>query len=94
MSEIERQKALIKQIIKQLSGEVDEKVELVPQYGIEGKGYMFCFQPSTKSFVKIYKNQIIYVLGEYDNGNRLLVYTTCGKIVEINTDIVYKVNFN
>ena len=94
MSEIERQKKLIKQIIKHLSGDIDESVELVPEYGIEGNGYMFCFQPSTRSFIKIYKNQNVYVLGEIDEGNRLLIYTTCGKIVEIDSDKIYKMDFN
>ena len=94
MSEIKRQKALIKQIIKQLSGDVDEDIELVPEYGISGKGYMFCFQPSTRSFVKIYKNQKIYILGEYDKEKKLLIYTTCGKIVEIEADKVYTTDFD
>tara|TARA_Y100001938_G_scaffold129534_1_gene184549 strand:+ start:179 stop:463 length:285 start_codon:yes stop_codon:yes gene_type:complete len=94
MSDLERQKKLIRQIIKQLSGDVDENVDLVPEYGIEGTGHMFCFQPSTRSFVKIYKNQNIYVLGKIDNEKRLLIYTTCGKIVEIDSDVVYKMDFN
>ena len=94
MSEIERQKKLIKQIIKQLSGDIDESVELVPEYGIEGDGYMFCFQPGTRSYIKIYKNQNVYILGELDNGNRLLIYTTCGKIVEIDFEKIYKTDFN
>tara|TARA_Y100000114_G_C11657748_1_gene277459 strand:- start:122 stop:406 length:285 start_codon:yes stop_codon:yes gene_type:complete len=94
MSELERQKKLIRQIIKQLSGEVDEEVDLIPEYGIEGDGYMFCFQPSTRSFVKIYKNQNIYILGEIDNEKRFLIYTSCGKIVEIDSDQVYKMDFN
>jgi hypothetical protein len=94
MADIEYQKKLIRQIIKQLSGEVDEEVDLVPEYGINGDGYMFCFQPSSRSFVKIYKNQNVYVLGELDEGKKLLIYTTCGKIVEIDTDKVYKMDFN
>lgn len=94
MADIEHQKKLIRQIIKQLSGEVDEEVDLVPEYGINGDGYMFCFQPSSRSFVKIYKNQNVYVLGELDEGKKLLIYTTCGKIVEIDTDKVYKMDFN
>jgi len=89
MSEIERQKALIKQIIKQMSGTVDENVELVPEYGIYGEGYLFCFQPSTTSFVKVYKNQKVYVLGERKKTKRLLIYTTCGKIVEIEHEKLY-----
>ena len=94
MSEIERQKKLIKQIIKQLSGNIDENTELVPEYGIHGgSGYIFCFQPSTKSFVKVYKNQIVYVLGNLKN-NRLLIYTTCAKIVEIDSEKVFKMDFN
>lgn len=94
MADIEYQKKLIRQIIKQLSGEVDEEVDLVPEYGIDGDGHMFCFQPSSRSFVKIYKNQNVYVLGELDEGKKLLIYTTCGKIVEIDTDKVYKMDFN
>ena len=96
MSEIQRQKDLLKQIVSQLSGDIDEEVELVPAHGICGEtgGYMFCFQPSTRSFIKIYKNQKIYILGEYNEGKKILIYTTCGKIVEIEADKVYVTDFD
>ncbi len=77
-----------------MSGDVDEAVGLVPEYGISGTGYMFCFQPSTRSFIKIYKNQKIYILGEYNEGKKILIYTTCGKIVEIEADKVYVTDFD
>jgi|TARA_B100000900_G_C20554296_1_gene706110 hypothetical protein len=95
MSDIEHQKKLIKQIIKQLSGDVDENIDLVPECGINSdSGYIFCFQPHTRSFVKIYKNQNVYILGELNDGKNLLIYTTCGKIVEIDTDKVYEKDFS
>ena len=96
MSEIQRQKDLLKQIVSQLSGDIDEEIELVPAYGICGEsgGYMFCFQPSSKSFVKIYKNQKVYIIAEYEKGKRFLIYTTCGKLVEIDSEKVYPTDFD
>tara|TARA_Y100000114_G_C11688538_1_gene292375 strand:- start:430 stop:720 length:291 start_codon:yes stop_codon:yes gene_type:complete len=96
MSKLEQQKKLIRQIIKQLSGEIDEEIDLVPECGIESNknGYIFCFQPESRSFVKIYTNQNVYILDEYEKENKLLIYTTCGRLVHIDADIVYQKEFN
>tara|TARA_R100001509_G_C4765037_1_gene181087 strand:- start:37 stop:321 length:285 start_codon:yes stop_codon:yes gene_type:complete len=94
MATLEEQKELIKQIIRQLSGDVDEDIKLVPESILIGHGYMFCFQPSSKSFVKIYRNQKVYVIDENKNENKLLIYTSCGKIVYIDSDQVYYSDFD
>ncbi len=44
--------SLIKTIIKQISGELTEEDELIPEVAIAGSGEMFCWDPSNK----IHKN--------------------------------------
>jgi len=89
MLTVEEQKTLLQQIIKQLSGEIDETKRLVPEYTIPGKGYLFCLQPSSRSFIKINKNQKVFVLDQIIGSDKLLIYTSCGKIVEIHKDKLY-----
>ena len=60
---------------------------MIPEYYIKGRGDVYCFQPSSKTYVKILRNQKVYVLDEKkDFINRILIYTNCGRIVEIDYD--------
>ncbi|MHA1940742.1 MAG: hypothetical protein ACW97P_03325 [Candidatus Hodarchaeales archaeon] len=85
---------LIDQIIRQLNGDIDEDDKLVTECGILGVGYLFCYQPSTRSFVRIYKQQKVFILGHVEGKNKFLIYTSCGRIVEIDTDKIYTTNFD
>lgn len=94
MADLEEQKRLVKQIVRQLNGDVDENVELVPECILIGTGYTFCFQPSSKSFIKIYRNQKVYIIDEVENKNKFLVYTSCGKLVHVDTKQIYFSDFD
>mgnify|MGYP003143488727 CR=1 FL=1 len=88
-------KDLVKQIINQLNGEPDEEIDLIPEYYIKGRGDVYCFQPSSKTYVKILRNQKVYVLDEKkDFINRILIYTNCGRIVEIDYDELEYLGFD
>jgi len=96
---MEKQKSklseLVQQIINQLNGEPDEDKELIPEYYIKGTGVAYCFQPSTKTYVKILRNQKAYLLDDKkDFINRILIYTNCGRIVEISNDQLEYLGFD
>ena len=52
-SRYEKAKDKLKQIMDQIAGEVDPEVDLVPEYCIKGKGDIFCYDPSQRTFVKV-----------------------------------------
>lgn len=84
---IENIKDLCTQIINQLSGKPDEDVELVPEYGIVGTGIMYCYEYTTKNYVPVSRGQKVFVLDlTPDDLNRVLIYTTCARIVRIDIE--------
>ena len=94
MSKTKDSKTTIKEVIKQLNGDITEETELHPEYAIIGSGHIYCYQPHTKSFVRIYKNQKVYVISDVEDNDRLLIYTTCGKLVEIESELLICTEFD
>ena len=80
-------KDFCKQVLKQLAGDPDEDIPLVPEYGIKGSGILYCREYSTRAFVKISRGQKAWLVDdEKDELNKVLIYTSCGKIVMIDYD--------
>jgi hypothetical protein len=78
---------LVKQLIKQISGKVTEKDELIPEVAIKGSGEIWCYDPVNKAHKKIYKGVKAYILYEnYDHYNRTLIYTLNGDMVCIEPE--------
>ena len=54
MNDIEKASDLIKRLVKQVSGEIEpDDGDLVPSHFIVGSGYIWCFQPATRSFIRV-----------------------------------------
>ena len=78
---------LLKQIIKQISGELSENDELIPEVAIEGAGDIWCWDPSRRMHRKIYRGVKAFILYEnYDYLGRALIYTLAGDMVCIEPD--------
>ena len=81
--------ARIKLAVKQLNGTldhegVDKDSELIPEIAIKGTGYLFCFSPGKKRFVKISRGIKGYIINSVENTlDKYLVYTWDGYLVEI-----------
>jgi hypothetical protein len=84
-------KDFVMKVIKQISGSLDEDETMVPEYGIQGTGILYCCEYGTRAFVKIARGQKAWVVDdEKDDLDRILIYTQCGKIVKINhEEIIY-----
>tara|TARA_Y100000004_G_C8873276_1_gene394279 strand:+ start:213 stop:509 length:297 start_codon:yes stop_codon:yes gene_type:complete len=85
---------LVKKIVKQLSGEVDEESELEPEYSLQGIGHIYCYQPLDRTFVKVNRGQKIFLISEINSENKVLVYTMCGRVVIIDYDELYFTEFD
>lgn len=94
MLSVPEKKLLVARIIKQITGTVTEDDELVPEYVIMGEDYIFCFEPSSRTFVKVETGQKAYRLSAVKNKERLLMYTNCGRIVEVEKDKLYYTEFD
>ena len=92
---IENIKKLVTRLVSQMSGEAEEDTFLIPEYGIAGKGILYCLEYSTRSYIKINRGQKAYILDEYcDELNRVLIYTNCGRIVEIDKEELIYTEFD
>jgi len=78
---------LIKRLIKQISGDLTEKDELIPEVAIAGSGEMWCYDPVNKIHKKIYRGVKAFILANnYDYFKRTLIYTIAGDMVCIEPE--------
>jgi len=82
---------LVKQIIKQIAGNVDPEEELIPEAAIDGCGDIWCWDPVGRMHKKLYRGVKIFILmTNYDYLGRTLIYTHNGDMVCIEPeDIIY-----
>ena len=74
-------------ITKQIGGSPEKDSEMLPDYGIKGTGILYCYEFNTKLHVKISRGQKVWIIDdEKDWLDRVLIYTNCGRIVEIDFD--------
>jgi hypothetical protein len=69
-----------------------DKIELIPEVCIKGTGYLFCYQPDSKSFVKIDRGQKALIMEE--RKDTYLVYTFDGFLIEIDKSEVLSTGFD
>ena len=91
--------ATIKLAAEQMNGKIPykeqeeiDKIQLIPEICIKGTGYIFCYQPDSKSFIKIERGQKALVME--DRGDSYLVYTFDGFLVQINKEDILQTGFD
>jgi hypothetical protein len=78
---------LVKKIIKQISGDLTEEDEIIPEVAIDGAGEVWLWDPANRSHKKVYRGVKAFILYEnYDNFGRTLIYTHGGDMVCIDPD--------
>jgi len=95
--DFENTKDRIKRIIKQFAGSLSESddFELIPQYGIKGRGDIHCFYPGKRIFIKIARSTKVYIIEKETNEyGRVLIYTFNGEIVEIEREELEYIGFD
>ena len=85
-----------KTLIKQISGTIREKDgELVPYHVVKDEGIIWCYQPTSKTMLRVNRGDTIYVL---DFGTKedleCLVLSTEGKVFLIEKDEIEEIGFN
>ena len=78
---------LVKQLIKQISGNLTEEDVLIPEVAINGTGEIWCWDPSARMHRKIYRGIKAFILQEdFDELGRTLIYTMNGEMVCIESE--------
>ena len=92
----------IKLAVEQLNGKIPyktqeeiDKIVLLPEVAIRGKGYMFCFSPSKRGFIKVLRGQKAYIIDEMpDRPEKCFIYTWDGFLVEIEQEELFSTGFD
>jgi len=92
---IKKIKLFIEMVTSQASGKTEDLEELIPEYGICGTGYLFCLEYNTRNFTRVSRGQKVYVVDDKrDDLNRVLIFTNCGKLVEIDVEELIYTEFD
>jgi hypothetical protein len=74
----------LSQIARQITGKARSTDILVPEVAIKGTGYLLCFYPSGRRFIKVNRGIKAYIInGKKNEYGRVLIYTMQGDVVEI-----------
>ena len=93
-SKLEFQKERLKKILKQVSGNFsDFEGDLIPEKVIRGSGILYCFEPSTREFVKLSRGTKVHVIEEITK-DKSLIYTYSNQVVEIETEELIDIGFD
>jgi|TARA_Y100000310_G_scaffold294960_1_gene325867 hypothetical protein len=85
----------IEQIIRQITGKVEEDCMPVPEVGIKGNGDIWCYHPTKRIFIKVTRGTRAYIVDDKENEyNRVLIYTFSGAIVEIEPEELIETGFD
>ena len=90
---LEHQKKIVAKIIKQISGNFDEFGDLIPEFVISGKVVVYCYEPSSRTFINIERGTSAFII-DYCTNDRVLIYTYTNQIVEIDMDDIEPLGFS
>ena len=77
----------VKRLIKQISGNLTEEDELIPEVAIHGTGEMWCWDPANRMHKKISRGIKAFIIQEnFDDFGRSLIYTLNGDMVCIEPE--------
>ncbi len=96
MASNDKLKSKLKDIIKQISGDIENMSgDLVVPRIIKGEGILFCYQPSTREMVKVNRGTAAYIIDEKIlQDGRVMVYTYEGHVVLIDERELIVIGFD
>jgi hypothetical protein len=88
-------KKKLEKIINQVSGKIKTGVEPEPEMAISGSGTIWCYDPSTRRVIRIYRGIKCYLLSNFiDDLDRVLVYTAANDVVLIEQEELIETGFD
>ncbi len=100
--DLDTKKERVKRAIEQLNGTIPykpqeelDKIELLPEYYIKGRGYLFCFSSAKRKFQKVCRGQKAFLIDELPNKpDKYLMYTWDGFLVEVDISELTETGFD
>lgn len=87
--------AFVKQLIKQISGNLTEEDELIPEVAIDGAGEIWCWDPANRLHKKIARGIKAFIIQEnFDDFGRTLIYTLNGEIICIEPEEILHTGYD
>ena len=89
-------KNFFKKLLKQIAGKItEEDGDLIPEIFIRGSGYIRCYQPNTKTMIRISRGTKGYIVSdEEDEQGRVMIYVDANEIVLIDKEEILDLGFN
>ena len=85
----------LKKILKQVSGDISNiEGDLIAPLAVKGKGIIYCYQPSTREFIKVTRGSNVFAVKEEDFAGKVLIYTCEGQLVEIEASELILIGFD
>ena len=85
----------LKIILRQLSGKINDDDEIVEEAVVEGKGNIWCYDPFSRTVIKVERGTSVWILEEnYDSKGRTLIYCINGDILCIEPEELFLIGFN
>jgi hypothetical protein len=89
------QKSRLKKILKQVSGDISNiEGDLIPPMAIKGSGAKYCYQPSTREFIKVTRGTKVFIVQEENETGKVLIYTYEGFLVEVEAEELIEIGFD
>jgi hypothetical protein len=86
----------LERIIKQFT-ENPNKADgrLIPEAAIKGSGHIWCYCPAKKTLIRIPRGTKVFIVDDKeDRHEKILIYTICGRLVEIEPDELINTGFD
>jgi hypothetical protein len=82
-------------IINQVSGKIKPDIAPIPEMAISGSGTIWCYDPSTRRVIRIYRGIKCYMLSDFiDDLDRVLIYTAANDVVLIEQEELIETGFD
>jgi len=89
------QKARLRKILKQVSGDISNiEGDLIIPMAISGTGIIYCYEPSTREFVKVARGTKVFIVRDENKEGKVLIYTYEGFLVEIESEEIIEIGFD
>jgi len=86
----------LERIIKQFT-ESPNKADglLIPEAAIKGTGHIWCYCAAKRTHIRIPRGTKVFIVeGKEDKHGKILIYTICGRLVEIEPDELINTGFD
>lgn len=93
---LDDKKKKLKKIMSQVNGDIEnldgglEEPKL-----IRGNGILYCYEPSTRQFVKLNRGTVVYIITRYEKDkDKFLVYAQEGFVVLLDEKEIINIGFD